>query len=270
MARNPRDLRARFGNEALALLAPLLARAPSDPELHYLAGEAWIAVAEERVPAHLDAQAAARAHEELDAVGRLDPEGARAEDTAVERGLLYMRQGRFADALDEYRRALVLHAVAGPYPVGLGLVEHHGGTGALIHENMAEALMGLGRLDESIAHYHRALEMSPGDRRLSSLPLWGLAVALDRDEQLDKARAAIKQALARDPQMADLDDRDVFFVPEGEKLYYQALGYIERDMPEAAESVLQLYLKTNPRPRFLGRARARLADVVSRLAAPQK
>src|SRR5437762_874106 len=48
LARNPHELRARFGREALAELAPLLARSPANPELHHLAALGWIAAADER------------------------------------------------------------------------------------------------------------------------------------------------------------------------------------------------------------------------------
>ena len=49
--------------------------------------------------------------------------------------------------------------------------------------------MALGRLDEAIARYRRAAELSVNDNRAHTLAYFGLGVALDRDEQIDKVRA---------------------------------------------------------------------------------
>jgi tetratricopeptide (TPR) repeat protein len=259
-AAHPHALRARFGREAVKRLDLLIHVSPGDARLHLRAGLAWIAVADEQGPLATDPATARHAEDELLATRRLDAAGAHAEEVAFELAVLYSKLGRFADSLAEYDRAIAAHALAGPYPEGRDPLESSPGRASLLYSNSAETLMALGRLPEAIARYRAALELTPSDiARLASLPLWGLAIALDRDGQIDRARAAIRQALARDPKAADLDDGNVFFVPAGEKLYYQALAATETGDPAAAADFLRRYLDTNPRPRWAARARERLA-----------
>ena len=254
---HPFALRASFGNRALVELKPLLAASSSDAELHWMAARAWSAVAEERGMMPLAPAAAARQREELLAVRRLAPEGGHAADVAMELAFLASKDGRFGDALAEYDRALADHALGGPWCCGgRDPLEHPAGRASMLLTNSAEMLMALGRLDEAIARYQRAVEHTARSHSLSSLPWWGLAVALDRDRQEERARAAVAQALVRDPEMGDLADRHVFFVPAGEKEYYLGLGYLQRDKLEAADAAFREYLASKPRAAYAARAQA--------------
>ena len=259
-----RELRAKFGRQAIEELAPLLAVAPRDAELHYLAALGWMAVASAQGPAsdgHPEPVAARRAHEEFAAVERFDSDGGRAEDVCVERAILESKEGRLEEALADYRRALLIEAAAGPYVAGDPL-ELHRGRAALLHGNAADTEMALGRVEEAILSYRRALDVMPKDSAtLGSMPHWGLAVALDRDRQLERSRAEVKAALARDPEMRDLDDAVVFFVPPGERFYYQALGLLARGQNAPAAEALRKFLATGPLPRFAERARRQLASI---------
>ncbi|MEO6774174.1 MAG: tetratricopeptide repeat protein [Kofleriaceae bacterium] len=88
--------------------------------------------------------------------------------------------------------------------------------------NLAEAYMMLGRLDDAIDTYRQALRTSR-----STETMYGLAVALDRDERTDQAHDVInaqgEQAMAEFHRR--VAEHVTFFVPEGEEAYYFALAY---------------------------------------------
>ena len=101
---------------------------------------------------------------------------------------------------------------------------------AVLYINSAESMMALGRLEEAIAMYRRGIDA--GQLALRSgflqsqsqaLHLLGLAVALDRDEQEEKALASARRAIELDPALSQLHDPHVFFVPDGDVLYYEAM-----------------------------------------------
>jgi tetratricopeptide (TPR) repeat protein len=119
--------------------------------------------------------------------------------------------------------------------------------------NMAETLMMLGRLDESIELYESTLRLN-GD----TSTIYGLAVALDRDEQGAKARELVR-ALG----VNELDDfrrkvreGDTFFVPDGEVYYYLALVEEALGDPEEAINDWQHFIDSAAHPRFDARAQA--------------
>jgi hypothetical protein len=118
--------------------------------------------------------------------------------------------------------------------------------------------MALGRLDEAIERYRLAeAAANPGDTEWQ-LAEWGLGVALDRDEQVEKSRAAIGRALEASSSMAPLSEDGVFFEPAGDKLYYVALGNeIAGDTNDAIRAWND-YLGTKPATRWARRARAHL------------
>src|SRR5262249_32835517 len=150
----------------------------------------------------------------------LDKNGIDAEHIASELGIVYSRLGAFEEALAEYDRAL-------------GLVESERRPNALddssdravLYGNSAETLMALGRLDQAIGRYRLAEAAAPPGDTEWQLAEWGLGVALDRDEQVEKSREAISRALGADPNMAELSSDGVFFEPAGDKRYYEALGH---------------------------------------------
>lgn len=117
-------------------------------------------------------------------------------------GVLLSKLGDLDGALVEYQRAARTDAS----PVSLA--------------NAAETLMALERLGEAIALYRRALHILPS----YALGAWGLAVALDRDDQVAASIEATRQALGLDPAMSKLRETGVFFVPDDDVYYYEALG----------------------------------------------
>ena len=88
--------------------------------------------------------------------------------------------------------------------------------------NLAEAYMMLGRLDDAIDTYRQALRTNRNTETM-----YGLAVALDRDERTDQAHDVItaqgEQAMAEFHRR--VAEHTTFFVPEGEDAYYFALAY---------------------------------------------
>jgi tetratricopeptide (TPR) repeat protein len=122
-----------------------------------------------------------------------------------------------------------------------------------IYSNMAETYMMLGRLDEAIATYREALR-----RGQSSNTLYGLAVALDRDEQGAQAREII---LALGTQTFEsfkqsVVSRNTFYVPDGEVFYYLALAEEALGQPDDAIADWDHYILSGAHPEFQPRAKA--------------
>lgn len=249
-----RPARAERARLALAHLRVLLEKTPDDGELRWLAGRAWLAVSDELGADKAPAELVRRAIEQLERARRAAPEGAHAESTAVDLGILYSKLGQHERALAEYDRALRIHRASSP-------PSDDDDSAANLLGNSAETLMALGRLGEAIARYRAGAELAGSDPRTRVLANFGLAVALDRDEQIEKSREAMRQALSADPQMRMLDDQGVFFMPAGDKFYYLALGYLQQGEDTAAAAALRSFLHEQPTSRFAGRARAHLADL---------
>lgn len=127
--------------------------------------------------------------------------------------------------------------------------------------NLAETEMMLGNLDDAIVAYRRTLEI---DQSVSHN--FGLAVALDRDEQGQQARAILRAygvegvaALQR-----QISRGQVFYVPDGEAYYYVALGCEAVGLYDDAIRFYDLFLASGAHPQFAARARANRAAVASR------
>jgi tetratricopeptide (TPR) repeat protein len=240
--------------EAQEHIKELLAKTPNDPDLHWLAGVAAMAISDGPGPSHSPRKAVEEAIAEMEKSRQLAPHGAHARGIADALGILYSKLDQHDRALAEYDRAIQLRLAEGDATDGDTVA-------ANLYGNSAEALMGLGRLGESIARYRRAAELSVNEPRTRSLAFFGLGVALDRDEQLEKSRDAIRQALVTDP--TSLDSVDVFFMPEGDKFYYVALGFLVRDNPAAAALAFHEFLARLPNSRYAARAKAHLAEIGS-------
>lgn len=108
-----------------------------------------------------------------------------------------------------------------------------------VHGNLAENLMLLGHLEESVDHYRRGLELSPSSfgRALSQ---WGLGLALHRSGDVQGGLGAALDAIQSDPLAGDpeldglqrqwgafavLHHPGVFFEPSYEIRAYHAVGY---------------------------------------------
>jgi tetratricopeptide (TPR) repeat protein len=120
-----------------------------------------------------------------------------------------------------------------------------------VYGNMAETLMMLGNLEESIEQYRQALRMRPG----TSTTL-GLAVALDRDERGTEARALIRDLGRTGVSEWELmiASGAAFYVPEGEVYYYR--GLIEEALGNFGEAIAgyNLFIKSGASSQFAVRA----------------
>jgi tetratricopeptide (TPR) repeat protein len=249
-----RDAARRFAlaDEAQALCEKAIAESPKDPGPHEVLARALTTVD----PDHPEAcrpGACERAVAELKRARQLDGGGVDAERIASELGIILSRVGAFAEALTEYDRALrLVESERRP-----SSFEETAGR-AVLYGNSAETLMALGRLDEAVERYRQSeAAASPGDLEWQ-LAEWGLGVALDRDEQVEKARAAIERALDYDPTMARLSGEGVFFEPAGDKHYYEALGHEVAGDREQALAGWRAFVAAQPASRWARRARAHL------------
>ncbi|MBM4376154.1 MAG: hypothetical protein FJ095_13815 [Deltaproteobacteria bacterium] len=97
---------------------------------------------------------------------------------------------------------------------------------SLVLANLADAWMGLGRLEDSLRAYEAALALLPtiafGGGSVTTL--WGLAVALDRSGDLPRALERVAVARTYDPSDMHLRSPAWFYVPRYEKHWYAALG----------------------------------------------
>ena len=101
--------------------------------------------------------------------------------------------------------------------------------------NLAEAYMHLGDLDDSIAGYRATIDLAaqlPNIIELNyhtgALAVWGLAVALDRANDVPSGAKEAKLALVLDRDMGIIRlNPSVFFSPERERNWYVALGFAE-------------------------------------------
>ena len=122
--------------------------------------------------------------------------------------------------------------------------------------NLAETDMMLGDLDGAIEMYHRTLELDQ-----SSEHYFGLAVALDRDEQGEEARTILR-SLGIDAVRAlaeHIQEHIVFYVPEGEQYYYLALGAEANGMDSDAIVLYDRFIASGAHPQYAPRARANCA-----------
>ncbi|HEX7704240.1 MAG TPA: tetratricopeptide repeat protein [Kofleriaceae bacterium] len=125
--------------------------------------------------------------------------------------------------------------------------------------NLAETYMMLGHLDEAIDTYRQALRSNRNTETM-----YGLAVALDRDDRGDQARDLIvaqgEQSLGEFRKR--VDSGLTFFVPEGEELYYFGLAYEAFGMTDKAIDAWKQYIASGAHPEFQPRAKAHLDPLV--------
>lgn len=135
------------------------------------------------------------------------------------------------------------------------------GRRALVLGNLAETYMMLGDLDRAIETYRASLKIDPDTSRM-----FGLAVALDRDEQRTEAFRVLRlqggDALA--DLIADIDAHRVFFVPEGEAEYYLAIGAEWSGDAVGAIEHYEAFIRSGAHPRYQARARANIARLRAR------
>ncbi|MFK8003013.1 MAG: hypothetical protein AB8H86_25820 [Polyangiales bacterium] len=145
----------------------------------------------------------------------------RATEVGFELGLLNTRVRRFAAAVREYQRS-IRYALTPE-------------NTAVTYSNMAEVRMMDGDLIGAVRDYERAIHLarntnSPDAR---GLPLFGLAVALDRLGEISEARGRALEAVNVGMGIDILHRNGVFFEPASEVHYYEALG--NRALAERAQ-----------------------------------
>lgn len=136
---------------------------------------------------------------------------------------------------------------------------------SMLTVNAAELVMALGpdRIEEAIDDYQKGVELNPYE----SLGWYGLAVAADRNGEWSRAVAAMKQAMDRDydpetgQRMTRLHSRGVYFVPDGDVDYYEALrAQITGDDATALELYTQ-FLTDCPTTKYAARAQQHIAEL---------
>lgn len=173
------------------------------------------------------------------------------DDIYFERAILHTKLAtteHLALARDDYKKLLARASIEHRY-------------GALASGNLAETEMMLGDLDAAIIQYRRTLEVA------QSVSLYfGLAVALDRDEQGHLARSLLGTfGVSGVRQLEEqITHGEVFYVPLGEAYYYLALGYEAIGVDEVALRYYDQFLASGAHPQFAPRARANRAAIVER------
>ena len=123
--------------------------------------------------------------------------------------------------------------------------------------NLAEMYMMVGELGTAIPLYHRALAYW-SDVSFA----FGLAVALDRDEQGVKAREVMATYITSfGSYLVELETERTFYVPDGEKFYYLGMAYEALGQYDEAIASFQAFIDSGAHPRFHARAKDDIADI---------
>ncbi len=134
--------------------------------------------------------------------------------------------------------------------------------------NRAEVLMMLGRLDEAIAGYEHAVDLSG-----QITHGYGLAVALDRDGQGFRARQVAARFARLDAPIGSrskLQEQGTFFIPRGEVHYYLALRAEGLGSTDDAIEAYTAYLHFVPSSPHAKRVRENLAALRSKAGRAKK
>jgi len=181
---------------------------------------------------------------------KLDKESKYLAEIAFKEGIIYTFLGKSSKAYKAYKEALQ-SPVQNVDSVGV------------IYANAAECLMTMGKISDAISTYEKSLAVKPIK---NSQALWGLAVALDRDEQIIKAAQAAKAAAKLDPKLQTIQGPGVFFVPQGEVHYYLGLAYEALGKPKKALKHWKSFIKKLPESPWKYRAQ----DHVKKLSGSDK
>ncbi|HVK85655.1 MAG TPA: tetratricopeptide repeat protein [Kofleriaceae bacterium] len=130
--------------------------------------------------------------------------------------------------------------------------------------NLAETYMMLGKLEQAIDGYRTALRMGAG-----ASTAFGLAVALDRDENYPAAVEVIRRQPPEQVQefrQAFLQKR-VFFVPQGEEFYYFALIHQAYGFNAEALGYWKQFIASGAHPQYQARAKHHLDELQAKVRA---
>lgn len=236
---------------ALASYRDAVIALPDEPEGHYRLASVeftYFLACRELTPvcdpANPDPGAMRDVVDHLDAFTRLAPLDVRGTAILFQRAILHTKLSTRDDLL----------AAIADYEAYIDRSEGDGRSADLATPlaNLAETLMMVGRLDDSIAAYERATALG-GD--VSTM--YGMAVALDRDGQRTRARqiAAAQKLPGYEEFQAKVANGDTFFVPEGEVYYYFALVEEALGMTQQAIVHWDLYLRSGAHPEYVPRAK---------------
>jgi Flp pilus assembly protein TadD len=193
------------------------------------------------------------AHEDADARQQLErarsladanPEARDRElSLAYSLGVARAMTGDLDGAIDEHRR-----------------LESSGGLAApnqyLVHKRLGDELMAIGRLAEAIDEYRRTVLLAP----TKAIVRLALAVALDRDEEIDQARTELVAVLAVDPELRCLASTDGTTIPREDVYYYRSIALLERGATAEARAALRTFVAELPASPYVAHARRRLAE----------
>lgn len=173
----------------------------------------------------------------LETCRRLDPHY-QPSLLAFRLGLCLSLSGRIAEGIREYQKATVTAQVGGE----------------VLHWNLGDSHMALGRLEEAVSHYEAALRLNPARQVLH----FALAVALDRQGQWEAASRRMSYALQLDPTGSSLSSGDILWLPAYDHHYYRALLHLVRGQRAQALGHYQKFFQAAPRSpwRFVMRLRA--------------
>jgi tetratricopeptide (TPR) repeat protein len=145
----------------------------------------------------------------------------RVEAVGFELGLLNTRVARFDAAVREYQRS-IQYALTPE-------------NSAVTYSNMAEVRMMDGDLIGAVRDYERAIHLSRNTNSADArgLPLFGIAVALDRLGETSEGGTRALEAVNVGLGIDILHRNGVFFEPACEVHYYEALG--NRALAERAQ-----------------------------------
>jgi len=156
----------------------------------------------------------ARAVALLEAIGRADPPAPLRARVFADLAVSYAHLGRIDEEIKAYGESLRVQPLA---------FER-----SRLIANRAEAFMLLGDYTSAIAGYRAALALLSNDHLMfgsGPTTIWGLAVALDRADELDSGLEAIRLARSYDPQDKHLNGPGWFYLPDYDRHWYEALGH---------------------------------------------
>ena len=207
---------------AIRLLDRTDAAHSPEPRVRILYGRI-LARAAQDLPAEVERDFLERAAAVLQEAIAEWPEHPEAMDARFALAVTYAKLGRPADEIAIYEQILQR--------------EPSRSERALTLMNQAEAYMVMGELDRAVQGYRNALTMLPDQ----ALAHWGLAVALDRNGDPAGAVAEAAAALQFDPSAEALHNENVFFVPDYDRYWYDALGAMARATREKEPSLAALW-----------------------------
>ncbi|MFI5289745.1 MAG: tetratricopeptide repeat protein [Polyangia bacterium] len=162
-------------------------------------------------------------------------------------GFVRATEGDFAGSLAEYRRALAAGHLTSDDRQDRWLIKY----------DLGDSLMALGRLTEAIAAYRQARAAAPAEPMIH----FALAVALDRNEEREAARAELAIYLRLDPEQRAFAGPDYVFVPAADVHYYRALLALGSGRLTGARAELTAFVAALPQGPYVARAREHLAEL---------